>query len=139
MASHDAGNRSPARRSVSVLVPGDALVVAAFLIVGELSHGIDPVAQPLHVLETIAPFLVGWAVAAPLVGLYDDGALATPTRTVRLTTAAWLGAANVGLLLRGSPYFVGGTTWPFPLVITGIGLLFLVTWRVAAGRVLSGR
>jgi len=138
MASYDAGSRSSADAPVGALLGGDALVVAAFLIVGELNHGIDPVAQPLHVLETIAPFLLGWAVAAPLVGLYDDGALATPTRAARLTAAAWLGAANVGLLLRGSPSFVGGTTWPFPLVVTGIGLLFLVSWRLVAGRVLTG-
>jgi len=133
MASHDTGRRTTGRPSGSI-VAGDIAVVVAFLIVGELSHGIDPVAQPLHVLETIAPFLVGWVVAAPLVGLYDEGALASPVLSARLTAAAWLGAANVGLLLRGSPYFVGGTTWPFPLVITAIGLLFLVTWRVAASR-----
>ncbi len=119
------------------LFGGDLVTIASFLIAGELSHGIDPISQPLVVVETIVPFVIGWFVAAPLLRVYDRSALSTPLAAARLAAGTWLAAANIGLLLRGSPYFEGGTTWPFPLVIIGIGIVSLVTWRVIAARVLS--
>lgn len=137
MDSHDARERTGLAPASLPLVGGDLLVIASFLIAGELSHDVSPVSQPLAVAETIAPFLIGWFVAAPLFYLYDRSALSTPLRAARLAAGAWLGAANVGLLLRGSPYFQGGTTWPFPLVITGVGVVSLVAWRVVAARVLA--
>jgi nucleoside recognition membrane protein YjiH len=137
MDLHDARERTGLAPASLPLFGGDLLVIAAFLTAGELSHGVSPVSQPLVVAETMVPFLVGWSVAALLLSLYDRSALTTPLHAARLAAGAWLGAANVGLLLRGSPYFQGGTSWPFPLVITGVGVVALVTWRVVAARVLS--
>ena len=108
---------------------GDVVAVAALLVYGQLSHGVSPTAQPLETLETIAPFVVGWLVVAALAGLYTRPVATSLSRTARLTTVVWLGAANVGLLLRQGPF--GDTAaWPFPLVITGFGLLLLLGWRV---------
>lgn len=136
MASYDADVRDDGGAESLSLLGGDVLVIALFVTAGSLNHGISPLSEPLAVAETVAPFLVGWFVAAPLVRVHERGAVATPRRAARLAAGAWLGAANVGLLLRGSPYFTGGTTWPFPLVMTGVGLLSLVSWRVVAGRLL---
>jgi len=81
---------------------GDAAVVAAVVIAGQLSHGVNPLAAPLSSAETLLPFVAGWLVAAGLVGVY-----------------------------RASPLFSGGITWPFPLVITGTTLGALLLWRGA--------
>ncbi len=117
------------------LAVGDAAVVVGVVLAGLVSHGTNPLTAPLAAVETLAPFLAGWLVAAGLVGVYraeDDG------DALRLVAGAWLAGANLGLLARGSPYLTGGTTWPFPLVITGTTLGALLLWRgavLAAARV----
>lgn len=116
------------------LAAGDVVVIVGLLLVGELSHGITPWGQPVRVLGTLVPFLIGWVVTAAVLGTYADRLLATPAWLVRTGAATWLGAAGVGLLLRGSPLFHGDVTWPFPLVITGLGLAVVVVWRTVAGR-----
>ena len=116
-------------RSTLVLGVGDAGVVAGLLLLGQLSHGVSPITQPLQTLETMVPFVIGWIVVAALVGLYARSVAASLPGTARLTAAVWLGAANVGLLLRQG-VFGESANWPFPLVITGFGLVLLVGWRV---------
>ena len=109
----------------------DLALVAGIILVGQLSHGIDPLSEPLVALETVVPFAVGWLAMAPLAGLYAPGVAASFARALRVTTVAWVAAANVGLILRASALFDGGAAWPFPLVMTGFGLLALVGWRGA--------
>lgn len=119
-----------------LLLVGDAVAVTGLIVAGELSHDVDPLASPLVVADTLAPFLLGWFLAAPLLGAFAAEAVDRPLPAARLAAGVWLAAANVGLVLRGSPLYSGGTTWPFPLVITGIGMVVMVTWRVAASRLL---
>ncbi|QCS42678.1 DUF3054 domain-containing protein [Natrinema versiforme] len=107
----------------------DTVLIAGFVLLGRIEHGGNPLAEPLASLETIAPFVIGWLAVALLAGIY------TRDRPVgrdglRLTAVAWIAAANVGLMLRASPLFEGSATWPFPLVITGFGLLVLLGWRL---------
>ena len=117
------------------LAVGDAAVVTGVVIAGLVSHGTNPLVAPLAAAETLAPFLVGYLVAAGLVGVYRTDAEGD---ALRLVAGAWLAGANLGLLARGSPFLSGGTTWPFPLVITGTTLGGLLLWRgvvLAAARV----
>lgn len=119
------------------LMVGDALVVTGVVLAGDLSHGTNPLTAPVSALETLVPFLAGWLLAAGLVGVYDAED-EDPGRAIRLVSAAWLAGANLGLLVRASPLVPGGTTWPFPLVITGTVLGMLVLFRgavVAVGHV----
>jgi hypothetical protein len=95
---------------------------------GELSHGINPIANPVWTAETVLPFLVGWVVVSLLLKAYD-GRTRRLVPSLRTASVTWLGAANLGLVARGSPYLHGGTTWPFPLVVTGFVLLALLAWR----------
>ncbi|AGB39327.1 DUF3054 domain-containing protein [Natronococcus occultus] len=130
----DTPARSPASgigRDVLALGAVDIAILAVIIVVGQLSHGVEPLAEPLVALETVVPFAVGWLVMAPLAGLYAPGVATSLTRTVRVTTVAWVAAANVGMILRASALFDGGAAWPFPLVMTGFGLLVLVGWRGA--------
>ena len=120
-----AGDRPPI-----LLAAADVALIAGLLAFGQRQHGIDPIAEPLASLETIVPFAVGWVVAALLAGVYARDVAVTPARAARATAIAWIAAANVGLILRSSPAFEGGTPWPFNLVVTATGLLVLLTWRV---------
>ncbi|WP_226006578.1 DUF3054 domain-containing protein [Natrinema salinisoli] len=107
----------------------DVVLVAGMVLYGYIDHGGDPIADPLGSLETIVPFVVGWLAVALLAGVYTlDSPLSG--HGLRLTVVAWIAAANVGLMIRGSPLFVGGTTWPFPVVITASVLVVLVGWRL---------
>ncbi|WP_265111705.1 DUF3054 domain-containing protein [Halosolutus halophilus] len=123
-------------RETLLLGAVDVSVVVAFVVVGLLSHGTDPITEPLAALETVAPFVVGWLAIAPLAGVYTMRSTSL-AHVTRVTTVAWIGAANVGLILRSSPLFEGGSVWPFNLVITGFGLLTLVAWRVGYAVVAS--
>jgi len=127
--------------AATALAAGDVLVLVLITIAGAASHGESPIAEPSSVLGTATPFVVGWVVAAGLLATYEEPHL-DPVATSRAVLGTWLGAANVGLILRASPYFDGGVTWPFPLVITGFAGIGLVAWRLvaalAAGYVESG-
>ena len=108
----------------------DVALLTGLILVGQRSHGITPLAEPLAALETVIPFLVGWFVMAALAGVYAPGVSSSVTRAARVTTVAWVAGVNVGLILRASSLFDGGAAWPFPLVITGFGLLVLGGWRI---------
>ncbi len=114
----------------------DLGIVVGLVLFGNVEHGGNPIAEPLASLETVAPFVIGWVAVAALAGVYTRDTL-TGTDGVRLTAIAWIAAANVGLMLRGSPLFEGGTTWPFPVVITGIVLVALLGWRLGYAFFLS--
>lgn len=128
MGSTATATLRPYRPALS-LAAGDLLVIVATIVYGELDHGINPLEEPMLVLDTMIPFLLGWVVLAALLGVYSERARADRRWSLRVTAAAWLGAANVGLILRGSDLFHGNTLWPFPLVITGTVLVGLLVWR----------
>ncbi|MWV41266.1 DUF3054 domain-containing protein [Natrialba sp. INN-245] len=127
-AERNAGGRPIDRQTIGLAV-ADVGLLTALVTAGGLTHGLDPIADPLSTLETVVPFVAGWLVVAVIAGLYTADRSST-IRTIRLVAVTWLGGANIGFLLRGSPYFEGGITWPFPLVMTGLGLIVLVGWRL---------
>ncbi len=125
-------------RQFAVLA-GDLLVVSLVVAAGIVEHhGLAGLTDPFTTLETVIPFAVGWLLCAGLAGLYRPGVLTVPRVAARLTTLTALAAVNVGLLLRASPYFGGGTAWPFPLVITGTVIVVVVPWRLALVQLLGG-
>lgn len=121
-------DRSP---GTAVLALGDLLVLASFLTAGSLTHGVDPVNMPGHIAGTVAPFLVGWVVAAIAVGAYAPGATRTVRTAVLRAAGAWVVAAAIGLALRATPYFHGGAPLSFALVVTGVGVVSFSVWRGA--------
>jgi hypothetical protein len=121
-------NRSP---GTLLLAVGDLLVLVGFLVIGELSHGVHPVESPLVVADTVAPFFVGWVVAALAVGAYAPGATRSVRTAVLRAAAAWVGAAAIGLALRATTLFHGGSPLSFALVVTGTGVVSFSLWRGA--------
>ena len=113
------------------LALGDLLVLVAFLVMGELRHGVSPIQQPLVVADTVAPFLVGWIVGAFAAGAYAPGATRTVKSAVVRAVAAWVPAAVIGLALRATGFFHGDSPLSFALVVTGIGVVSFSLWRAA--------
>jgi hypothetical protein len=118
------------------LLAGDVAVIVAFVVVGELSHGIDPLAAAGYVVvNTLSPFLLGWFLVAIPAGLYANTDESV-TRVGLRTAGAWLLADVVAQLVRMTPYIAGGNRlWAvavFGLVSFAVGGTLLVTWRVGA-------
>lgn len=126
-----AGDRRRVDDRTLLLLGGvDVALIVGLIVAGQRSHGISPVSDPIASASTVVPFLIGWLVAALLAGVYARGVAASPARAARVTTVAWLAAANLGLILRSSPLFEGSAVWPFNLVMSGTGFVVLVGWRV---------
>lgn len=121
----------------AIVAAVDLALIVAVVIAGLLSHNLSPLSDPLGAIETTVPFAVGWGVVALLLGLYREAWLTDLSVSLRTVVAAWLGAVGVGLVLRTSPAFDGGATWPFGLVIVGSVLVVLVPWRLLAWHLLT--
>lgn len=117
--------------STAGLLLGDLVAIASFVIIGEINHGIDPLANPGIVVDTYVPFLVGWLLAAGLAGVYARGLHESPRWMAVTVLGAWLVADAVGQLLRSTAYFHGDAALTFALVAAAVGSLFLVGWRLA--------
>lgn len=113
------------------LALGDVAAILTFVVLGGLQHGTNPLVEPLVVLDTLAPFLVGWSVAGPLLGAYAPKARRSVKGAVVLTTVSWVSAALLGQTLRATEFFHGDAAPAFVAVSIGVGLFLLVPWRVA--------
>lgn len=116
---------------------GDLLAVSGFVISGEIRHGIDPLLTPGYVAETLALFLLGWAVAALLGGLYTRDAVKNPRRVLSWTVPAWIMAT---LLVHGVMALVdfhGGTELSFVAVTLAIGGVLVIGWRLVLSIVID--
>lgn len=135
-----AGAAETLRRRVAVtpvtvgLLVGDVVAIAVFVVLGEISHGVDPVREAAVAADTMAPFLVGWLLASVPAGVYAPAARRSLAAAVTRTTAAWVGAVVVGQALRSTSLFHGEFAPTFLLVSLGVGLALLLPWRVAATR-----
>lgn len=115
---------------------GDLLAIAVFVVVGEQSHGVDPLSSPFVVAGTFLPFAIGWLFVAGPARMYDAAVSASTRRVATRTLGAWLVAVVVALSLRRTQLFRGGETplseyAVFGLVAFTVGGLLLVGWRVA--------
>lgn len=128
------GGRIDASRATLVLAAGDLLAIAVFVVLGELQHGYDPIADAGRVVGTAIPFLVGWAIVGVLAGVYAPRVRESARAVAIRTGLAWVGAVLIGQALRATPVFHGGLSIPFVLVSLGVGLVLLVPWRVAYAR-----
>ena len=64
-------------RSAAPLAVGDVIAIVAVIAIGmEFGHG--TLTGPVALIETAAPFLVGWAVTSVPIGAYSAGAAESP-------------------------------------------------------------
>jgi hypothetical protein len=130
------GRRVDPEGAMVVLALGDVLAVVTFVVVGEITHGIEPLAQPGRVAGTLAPFLIGLAVVTLAGGLYTRDAIRSPGRAVSLIVPAWIGAVVVAQALRWTSFFPGDAALTFAIVSILVGGVLLLLWRAIAALVL---
>jgi hypothetical protein len=123
--------------SMAALAVGDLLAVLTFVVVGEITHDIDPITQFGRVLGTLAPFLIGFTIVTFVGGLYTRDAIRSPRRAVSLIAPAWIGAVLIAQLLRATAFFPGDAAVTFAVVSVVVGGLLLLVWRAIAAVVLS--
>ena len=84
-----------------VLAAGDLVCFLLFAALGRASHE-ESVLGPFFLgpLQTAAPFLATWAVAAPLAGAYNAHHTARPRGAILRALLAWAVADPLGVLLR---------------------------------------
>lgn len=114
------------------LVLGDLLVLLLFVWVGRGTHAL-PGSDVLAALITAAPFVLGWFVVAPWVGLYKTQASQNLAKLLPRLLLAWLIAGPLAALLRA--IFLGrplpeGIIPIFVVVTTGVGFAFFLVWRL---------
>jgi len=125
-----------ARRTDAAAAPlavVDLLALSAVLTYGVVDHnGVDYLTTATGGwLLTLLPFLLGWAVASPLIGAYSAGAAESAKAAIPLALRAWVPAAAVGFVLRASPLFSGGFQPIFGVVVFVAGGVALAAFRWA--------
>ena len=121
----------PGARRTALLVAGDLLAFLAFSALGRRSHGeaagLDAV---LQIIETAAPFAIGWLLVAPFLGVFSSEIVTRPRPILARTSLAWLIALPIGLVLRA---IVRQTGIPLSFAITTflVLLALLGGWRGA--------
>lgn len=113
------------------LAVGDFVVLLGFLFVGVLEHWpLDVIlADPTIYVLAAGPFVLGWIVAAPLVGAYSPGASAAANSSIPLAIRSWIPAAIIGFLVRVVALPGRGVEVSFALVILVGGAVVLGVWR----------
>ena len=118
-------------RSAAPLAVGDVIAIVAVIAIGMTSH--QSLTGPVALLETAAPFLLGWAVASVLIGAYSAGAAESAKAAVPLAIRSWVPAALIGVVVRGlvQSSFTTGLAI-FLAVMLVVGSLALGGWRFVA-------
>ncbi|WP_421617728.1 DUF3054 domain-containing protein [Brevibacillus sp. TJ4] len=110
-----------------LLLAGDLVMFWLFVYYGKMIHHM-PISL-IAILETLAPFLVGWVVAALLFRSYRKQVYENGWRLLLSTLLTWTVAAPIGIVLR-SWWLDAPITWIFTQVTYGVTLAFLLGWRV---------
>ncbi len=95
------------------LAVGDLVAIIGVLTYGMIQHN---TLLPERALGVYAPFLLGWVVAAVLIGAYSAGAAESAKAAVPLGIRAWVLAALIGFALRWTPVFPGDLDVIFVLI-----------------------
>ena len=88
-----------------------------------------PVDAPVAWLLTILPFLLGWLLVGPLVGVYSAGAAESAKAAIPLALRAWVPAAAVALALRAFAFDPGPIVPIFALITLVSGAVGLGVTR----------
>jgi hypothetical protein len=126
-------------RQTALLIAGDIITFVVFAAIGRRSHGEAAGFEAiLQVLETAAPFMIGWFVVSPFVGAFKREIVLQPRSMATRTALAWLLALPIGLVLRalirntGIPTSFAVVTFLVVLVLLG-GWRTIFAWRAAQG------
>lgn len=116
-------------RAAAPLAVGDLLVILAVIAVGMSNH--ETLTGVVPLLATAAPFLLGWALVSVPVGAYSAGAAESAKAAVPLAVRSWLGAAVIGIVVRGalqSAFDMGLAIFLGVMLVTGAVALGVWRW-----------
>ena len=118
------------QQALTSLIIGDILVFIIFAIIGDTSHGkLSGLASVGHSIVVALPFIAGWFLVSPFMGLFRRELLTQPRAMAIRTVWAWIPAWVIAMILRGI-FFDHGIPAP---AFMGIALLFnialLEIWR----------
>jgi adenylate kinase len=107
---------------------GDTFGLLLFAWIGRSSHGNASLGG--GVFTTALPFLAGWFLVSPLLGVYKRSATANVREALRTTFVAWSVSIPTGLAMRG---LVQHKIPPYPFIVVSLisTLVILSGWRVA--------
>lgn len=109
----------------------DFCIITAIIVVGQISHQINPLVDINQSLLTYIPFYTGWILTAPLLGSYHINTIISFRNTVLINVIAWILTVLIGGSLRATTYFPGDSPPLFLVVMAGVGILALLPWRLA--------
>ena len=120
----------PYHQAVISLAIGDILVFVIFVIIGDTSHGkLSGFDSILHIILVALPFIVGWFIVSPFMGMFRRDLLTQPRAMAMRTLWVWLPAWVVAMILRGI-FFDHGVPAPVFMVIALLfNLALLEIWR----------
>jgi hypothetical protein len=120
----------PYRQSVILLVIGDILCFLIFSLVGTSSHGETTGPSSIGRIVLVAlPFMAGWFLVAPFLGLYRKELMAAPRAMATRTAIAWIPAWVISMILRGIFFDHGVPAPAFMLISFAFNLAILEIWR----------
>jgi len=117
--------------SAAPLAVGDLVAILIVIAIGMNSH--NTLTGPVALLETAAPFLLGWTVTSVPIGAYSAGAAESAKAAVPLAIRSWIPAAVIGVAIRGavqSAFDQGLLIFLVVMIVTGT--VALGGWRWVA-------
>ncbi|WP_396612343.1 DUF3054 domain-containing protein [Haloferax sp. S1W] len=119
------------------LAVGDVLAIFLLVTVGVIQHnGVSYLStDPVGWVLTAVPFIIGWALIAPILGAYSPGAAESAKSAVPLAIRSWVVAAVLGAVIRWSPLFEGGADPIFIGVMLVFGTVAISLWRTIYFRI----
>ncbi|HLX58949.1 MAG TPA: DUF3054 domain-containing protein [Ktedonobacteraceae bacterium] len=118
------------RQAVTSLAIGDVLVFLVFVIIGDTSHEkLNGLASIPHIILVALPFIVGWFIVSPFMGLFQRGIFTQPREMAIRTAIAWIPAWVIAMLLRGIFFDHGIPGSAFMVIALLFNLALLEIWR----------
>lgn len=120
-------------KHLAILIGGDLLVILSFIWAGRTSHGFSLANILAQTLSSALPFIIGWFVIMPWLGLFRDDVSRNRRKLVPRLLLGWVIAGPLALILRalllGRPIPAGIIPTFAMISLTYIGLVTLV-WRL---------
>ena len=111
-----------------ILGGGDVALLLMFAVIGRWNHHELSAGGLAAILGTAAPFVVGWALAASLLGTYDRRSFASLRSSIERLLVVWPVALAVGLCIRSiADHEIPAAA--FIVVALLFNLLTLSIWR----------
>lgn len=118
------------RQAVISLAFGDIMVFLIFVIIGDTSHGkLSGLASILHIILVALPFIAGWFIVSPFMGMFRRDIFTQPRAMAIRTLWAWIPSWVVAMILRGIFFDHGVPPTAFLVVSLLFNFAFLEIWR----------